>query len=104
MAQQQVPSIGRIVHYILPAGPKKGEHRAAIVVRVWSDECVNLRVFLDGSNDYAHEHLPHYNTVLSGDLWVTSANHAGGEKHEFGTWHWPEYVPAKESDPKGEGQ
>ena len=94
MAQQYVPSVGQIVHYILPAGPKKGEHRAAMIVRVWSDTCVNLRVFLDGSNDYDYATLPHHNTQLAGDLWVTSASL---DAEGVSGWHWLEDVPAKES-------
>lgn len=103
MTAKQVPSIGRVVHYILPSGPKKGEHRAAMVVRVWSDECVNLRVFLDGNNDYDHEGLPHYLAQTASDLWVTSASYADPTA-EFpqpkdGTWHWPEYVSPARVEP-----
>jgi hypothetical protein len=82
--KQQVPSIGRVVHFVLPEGPHKGEHRPAIIVRVWSDEMVNLQVFTDGQNDDADD-----------VEWVTSA-HQDTSGQELRTWHWPEYVPAKE--------
>lgn len=85
MPQQQVPSIGRPVHYVLPFGPHKGESRPATIVRVWSDTCVNLQVFLDGSNDEEPNGLP--------IIWKTSVKHEPLEKHEYGTWHWPPYVP-----------
>lgn len=98
MAPQQVPSIGRIVHYILPSGPKKGEHRPALIVKVWEsdahpdghpDNLVQLQVFTDGANDGA-EYAP-------GLHWATSVHRADAHLHEFGTYHFPEYVPAKES-------
>lgn len=42
------PTIGRIVH--VPADPAKNNGASvapAIITRVWSDTCVNLRVLLD---------------------------------------------------------
>lgn len=39
-------SVGRIVHYFPEEDPETP--MAAIVTRVWSDDCVNLRVFADG--------------------------------------------------------
>lgn len=41
------PTVGRIVHYWAP-GPKDSQPQAAIIVRVWSDTCVNLAI-LNGS-------------------------------------------------------
>lgn len=32
---EQVPSIGRVVHYVLEAGPHQGERRPALIVQVW---------------------------------------------------------------------
>lgn len=89
---EQVPSIGRIVHYVLDAGPKQGEHRAAVIVRVWGDKptsAVNLLVFVDGSNDYYRNQGPEPLII-----WRTSKIRSD----DFGldTWHWPEYVPPKE--------
>lgn len=47
------PSIGRIVHYVLPnSHNNKGEIRPAVIVRIRSDTCVSLCVFLDKSNDH----------------------------------------------------
>lgn len=45
---------GRIVHYVLPDGNHEGEHRPAIIVKVWNKTTgyVNLQVFVDGTNDY----------------------------------------------------
>jgi hypothetical protein len=88
-----VPSVGRIVHYVLPQKsdlrPSSiGEHRPAQVIRVWGendpDAAIQLSVFLDGRND--KEEFDGTN------LWVTSVRHDELNK-EPGTWHWPEYVP-----------
>lgn len=68
------PTIGRIVHYILD----DGQHRPAIIVRVWEDGRVQLQVFTDGSNDGA--------PFASGIVWRTSVH----EGTESGSWHWPE--------------
>jgi hypothetical protein len=76
----QKPSIGRIVHYQptleereawATSGNSIGpdEVLPAIVVAVWSDDCVNLRVFLDG------EESP----------WSTSRTLGEGP----GEWRWP---------------
>ena len=77
------PTIGRIVHYTFPntfAGTgqsREGQSRTvpAIIVAVWSDTCVNLRVFQDG------EHPP---------LWKTSVVLKQSEDDltcEY--WEWP---------------
>ncbi len=50
---------------------KAGDIYPAMVLRVWGDSgCSNLRVFLDGSDDY----------------WATSINYEA-DKREF-SWHW----------------
>ena len=53
MPEQKVPSIGRIVHYRVPSTLQHNhaEILPAIVVCVWSDECVNLKVLCDGPED-----------------------------------------------------
>lgn len=76
---------GRIVHFVLPDGRSKGQHRPAIVVKVWSDECVNLTVFTDHANDYDNTENP--NGEL-GVMWATSVNF--DENKSEGTWHWIE--------------
>lgn len=71
---------GRIVHYVLPSGRSKGEHRPAIVVQVWREHeagLVNLQVFTDFTND-----------ALAAVWWCTSV-HFDADK-AIGTWHWIE--------------
>ena len=85
----QKPSIGRIVHYVLDSGQSKGQHRPAMIVRVWSDTCVQLTVFTDWSNDFGPDQHGG-----GGILWRPSAaQDEGGENpRSIGTWHWPERV------------
>ncbi len=74
--KQQVPSVGRIVHMIMP----NGEHRPAIIVKVWAqhprpETACNLHVFFDKFD--------------TGEQDVTSRQQGTAP----GSWHWPEYVP-----------
>ena len=80
-------AIGQIVHYVL----LNGEHRAAIVVRVFEPYgkeagLANLMVFSDGTNDKG---IVSGNVSEQGIFWATSAHYdpAGTQHH---TWHWPE--------------
>ncbi len=86
---------GRIVHYVLnhdqdPIREEKhGEHRPAIVVKVWRDsqglvyhyeEAVQLQVFLDGANDILERN--------PGMMWKTSVPFSSDGRP--GSWHWIE--------------
>lgn len=76
---EQVPSIGRIVHYVAygtPKGEYLPEHRAAIITEVHDERVVGLAV-LNPTGLFFHRNITY--------------NAAGAS----GTWHWPEYVPAK---------
>jgi hypothetical protein len=72
------PSIGRIVIYntteddrtkMKEAGCNKQEKLPAIIVSVWSESCVNLRVLCDGNMD----------------LWKTSSSQGDIPSN----WNWP---------------
>ncbi len=85
---EQKPSIGRLVHYVLESGPCTGQHRPALIVRVWGDlptSAVQLQVFTDSpTSEDSNDCLPPV-------MWATSRlQDASGEKP--GTWHWPERV------------
>lgn len=84
MAEQK-PSVGRIVHYTphFPSG-NKGQPYPAMITHVWSDTCVNLNVFNDGSFTLKNEECP-----TSVQLAADPANPSPR------TWNWPPYVPAK---------
>lgn len=109
----QGPNMGRMVRYVLKSGRSAGQSRAAMVVRDWSEKgngCVNLHVFLDGSNDKGAEgtaevyptpervalpkdddHMPgSYSKYAPLTVWVTSADFS--EEKTPGTWHWPTIV------------
>jgi hypothetical protein len=95
MAAQQIPSIGRIVHYVLPEGHRKGEHRPAIIVKVWDEHptlesVIQLQVFLDGTNDVS--------AGTSYLRWATSVKHAEAHLHELGTYHYEEEITLPASD------
>jgi hypothetical protein len=49
-----------------------GDEYPALIVRVWTDDCVNLQVFYDGE----------------GSLWCTSRVRGPGLSH----WEWPARV------------
>ncbi len=74
-----IPSLGRIVHFILP----DGQHRPAIIVRIWDvvptdKSMVQLQVFTDGTNDR-----------LQNVEWRKSV-HQDPAAATPGTWHEPE--------------
>lgn len=78
IAVPQVPSIGRLVHYVMP----NGKHRPAMIVEAWDNSShLNLQVFTDGSND---------GPDTPSMLWQTSVEYA--ESPAPNTWHWPERV------------
>ena len=91
---EQVPSIGRVVHFILDEGRSFGQHRPAIITRVWAradqvtpETAVQLQVFADGTND----------DIQGGAnvVWKSSRQYRDPSEQAAGTWHWPEYVSAK---------
>lgn len=85
---------GNVVHFVLSDGPSAGEHRPAIIVRVWrlkneagevispSNGLCQLQVFTDsdpGGN---------FNDRLHPVEWKTSIVY--DESGKPGTWHWIE--------------
>jgi hypothetical protein len=72
---EQKPSIGRIVHFVLPEGHQNGgQHRPAIVMATDGDSVI-LHVF-----HLRNEPESFYNRVAQQDQ----------ERKAPGTWHWPE--------------
>ena len=82
----QKPTIGRIVHYVLPNGRNRGEHRPAIIVKVWSDNpggAVQLQVFTDSdAQGLSNDEIPN-------PSWRTSVMQDESAQKP-GSWHWPE--------------
>lgn len=77
---EQVPSVGRVVHYVAYGTPggeyPAGVHRAAIITEVFAS-CVALCV-LNPTGMFFKEAI----------LFDATAQQPG-------TWHWPEFVPPK---------
>lgn len=73
------PTVGRIVHYFPDSDANTPV--PAIVTRVWSDDCVNLHVFTDGTADRVPNKIP-----------TSVPRRAEGETR--GRWDWPPMQPA----------
>ena len=83
---EQVPSIGRVVHYVSHGTPDmsfRSEHRAAIITAV-CDPAINTSAngvslcVLNPTGIYFLQWCEYDETAT-----------------KPGTWHWPEFVPAK---------
>jgi hypothetical protein len=75
----QKPSVGRVV--LVPADPAENNGAAvapAIVTRVWTDECINVHVLLDGPK-----------TEWRTSVTYTDSFEDDGNRHR---WTWPPRV------------
>lgn len=79
------PTVGRVVHYRIGGTDEEPELRPAIVVRVWSGDCCNLQVFLDGRNDDDAQVGVTQHEAIRGMSWRTSVTEGAG----VGEWRWP---------------
>jgi hypothetical protein len=73
---RQTPSVGRVVHYVAT----NGAHVPADICGVFEDESVNL--FVKDS------------TTSTARFEYSVPEDPTGQAP--GSWHWPEYVPAKD--------
>ncbi len=92
---EQAPSVGRVVHYVMP----NGRHRPATIVEVFENfkDMVNLQVLLDGPNDPSpFSGNPNSNYATAASQWCGSVYRDEIDKL-VGTYHFPEYVPAREA-------
>lgn len=93
---KQRPSVGRVVHYVLPSGvPRRGEVRPATITRVWEDRyegdtpgMCNLNVQLDQDSDMPPK--VDADTCRVGSVLYDASGAPG-------TWHWPPVVPTLDS-------
>ena len=93
-SKEPLPSVGRIVHYVLESGPRKGDHRPAIIVRTvkpLTDGYCMLQVFTDGEND---GFVCDYSGAVKDTLWRSVIAHDEKTKAP-GSWHWPEREDAQ---------
>lgn len=90
----EVPSLARIVHYVLPEQSNNaGQHRAAVVTSEAGElDAINLSVHLDKPDDAPSDHgfSDRYRLMTQFDMRVFNAPHDADGKP--GTWHWPERV------------
>lgn len=78
---------GRIVHVRTPGV----DHcRAAIIVRAWGGDVVNVVIFRDGSNDHEAPGFGSYEGQGSLVSWQTSVGHESQAINGNQSWHWPE--------------
>lgn len=89
-ANQKEPSVGAMVHFILPDGPQRGAHRPAVITHLWSKDhpihpgLSDLCVFKAKNDDF----------IATGPAVMVTAvsfRESTVEKPDApGTWHWPE--------------
>ena len=75
------PMIGSQVHFVL----ENEQHRPAVVVKVHSNNLVNLQVFFDAGNDDVKEKAQPWRSNVAQGTPSKEANF-----YPKGTWHWPE--------------
>ena len=84
---QQLPTVGRIVHYVLDDGTV----RPGLVIDFSTEGLVDLQVFTNGPKDYARvrkgERAP--GVPAQTPLVVWREDVAQDEAGKAGTWHWP---------------
>lgn len=83
------PQVGSVVHFKFGT-EENPTVRPAIVVRVWNEDCVNLAVLPDGTNDGAKVDWDGQNDPILGVghvgfWWVTSVVKGDGVRQ----WNWP---------------
>ena len=82
---QQVPSVGQIVHIVT----FDGHHRPAIVVDAGDDSTIIVTAFVDPRDETRPQHQS------GAVLWFLDDCPHDPAAQQPGSWHWPEYVPAK---------
>ncbi len=90
----QAPSIGRVVHFVMP----NGQHRPARIVQVWPEDRVNIIVDLDGPNDIYFNPESYGGKGMGTPLmsWQGSVEPDHSDEPASNTWHWPEFVPSRD--------
>jgi hypothetical protein len=86
MSETQKPTVSRVVQVPSTAPGSTTLWRPAIVTAVWSEDCINVTVFLDGSNDFARtvagQPLQHLEQAIG-------LAHRTSLSALSGMWRWP---------------
>lgn len=85
------PSIGRIVHVIVNPEDNNGSDVApAVIVRVWSEQSVNVRVLLDGNETpWWRTSIPLYESREALEAGHAQMVISGGERPPLSGAFWP---------------
>ena len=81
--------VGRHVLYTIPAGPRAGETRPAVITKAWSPTCANLHVWHDAEDVKTSQQLPEFFTITPTS--VDLHQPADGVRPMPGTWRWMPY-------------
>lgn len=93
------PTVGRIVMYVLSENDQLTHECGtnvlpAMIVKVWSDTCVNLKVFNNGPNDFWRTSVvENTGSAVSADKKEEDVNGIGAivdcVYYPSYSWHWP---------------
>jgi hypothetical protein len=83
-AEPELPTLGRVVHFVLPDGKHKGSHRLAFITNEPMSLVVNLLVVADTDDDF-----PDYPPTNTCRCRCVSYD---GPGRRSGSWHWPERI------------
>lgn len=83
----QKPSIGLTVHFV-----QNSVHYAAVIVKVWTETCVNVLVLPNGSDKITLGAVDAQSIAHSVNLKQPTAMFGRRANDLEWSWHWPEQV------------
>jgi hypothetical protein len=83
---QQVLSVGRVVHVVT----FNGKHRPAFVLDPVNNITIQVLAFTN-----PRDHINDQGLAGNGVAWLLDECPHDPTAQQPGSWHWPEYVPAK---------
>jgi hypothetical protein len=87
------PAVGRIVHVLMRPSENNGSDTApAIITRVWSDTCVNVRVLADSDAVAWHTSVSLHADRAAADAAVAPVREMHGDSAILRAAWWPERV------------
>lgn len=87
------PAVGRIVHVLMKPGDNNGSDVApAVITRVWSEACVNVRVFADSGDVPWQTSVSLHADRAAADAAVAPVREMHGDNAIVRAAWWPERV------------